>query len=100
VAIVLPYDDVDDAVAIANDNKYGLAGYVFGPDTAECLSVADRLRAGIVQINGGGSFRPDAPYGGFKYSGLGREIGEDGILDYLEASHVQFSLGPNPPRLS
>jgi len=53
------------------------------------------LRAGIVQVNGGGSLRPDAPYGGFKHSGIGREIGEDGIMDYLEASHVQFALTPS-----
>jgi aldehyde dehydrogenase (NAD+)/betaine-aldehyde dehydrogenase len=95
VAVLLSYKTVDEAIQIANDSKYGLAAYVFGPDTSECLKVADRLRAGIVQVNGGGSLRPDAPYGGFKHSGIGREIGEDGIMDYLEASHVQFALTPS-----
>ncbi|SCL20079.1 betaine-aldehyde dehydrogenase [Micromonospora pallida] len=90
VAVLLSYSDVDEAVRLANDVTYGLAAYIFGP-LQEALEVAPRLQAGIVQINGGGSMRPDAPYGGFKASGIGREIGEAGIREYLEPQHVQFA---------
>lgn len=91
VSVLFAYDDVDEAVRLANDTRYGLAGYVFGP-LPDCLRIAPRLKAGIVQINGGGSMRPDAPYGGFKSSGIGREIGEAGIREYLEPQHVQFAM--------
>jgi aldehyde dehydrogenase (NAD+)/betaine-aldehyde dehydrogenase len=91
IAVVLPYRDIDEAVRLANDVKYGLAAYIFGP-LKEALAIAPRLRSGLVQINGGGSFRPDAPYGGFKSSGIGREIGEAGIREYLEPQHVQFAM--------
>lgn len=96
--MLLSYKDVEDAVRIANDSRYGLAAYVFGPDVPAALAVANRLRAGIVQVNGGGSMRPDAPYGGFKRSGVGREIGEDGIREYLEPQHVQFAMAAPPRR--
>jgi aldehyde dehydrogenase (NAD+) len=91
VSVLLTYKDIDDAVRLANDVTYGLAAYVFGPLQA-ALQIAPRLQAGIVQINGGGSLRPDAPYGGFKSSGIGREIGEAGIREYLEPQHVQFAM--------
>jgi aldehyde dehydrogenase (NAD+) len=96
VAVLLPYKSIEEAVTIANDSKYGLAAYVFGFDLPACLQVANQMRAGVVQVNGGGSFRPDAPYGGFKNSGVGREIGEDGIRDYLEPQHVQFAITGAP----
>ena len=92
VAIALPYEDVDQAVSISNDVAYGLAGYVFGADTGECVAVASRLRAGTVTINGGGAARPEAPFGGFKQSGIGRETGEWGIQEYLEPQHIQFAV--------
>lgn len=91
VSVLLGYTDIEDAVRLANDVSYGLAAYLFGP-LQEALEVAPRLRAGIVQINGGGSMRPDAPYGGFKASGIGRELGEAGIREYLEPQHVQFAM--------
>lgn len=91
VAVLLSYKDVDEAVRLANDVRYGLAAYILGP-LQDALRVAPRLQAGIVQINGGGSLRPDAPYGGFKASGIGREIGEAGIREYLEPQHVQFAM--------
>ncbi len=91
VSVLLSYRDIDEAVRLANDVKYGLAAYIFGP-LQDCLQVAPRLQAGIVQINGGGSMRPDAPYGGFKASGIGRELGEAGIREYLEPQHVQFAM--------
>jgi aldehyde dehydrogenase (NAD+) len=93
VGVVLPYRSVDEAVAIANDSDLGLAAAVFGPNE-EAMAVAKRLRAGTVQINGGGPIRLDAPMGGFKQSGIGREYGEEGIREFLEIQHIQWAKPP------
>jgi aldehyde dehydrogenase (NAD+) len=92
IAVLLPYKDVDDAVAIANNTVYGLAANVFG-DLPSAIAVADRLRAGTVTINGGAGMRPDAPWGGYGRSGVGRELGEDGFAEFFEVQHVQWPLG-------
>jgi len=92
VGAMITYDTVDDAVRMANDSIFGLAGYVFGADLDACIAVGSRLQAGTVQINGGGGLRGDAPYGGFKHSGLGREFGEWGVREFLEPQHVQWSI--------
>jgi aldehyde dehydrogenase (NAD+)/betaine-aldehyde dehydrogenase len=92
VSVVLPYDSVDEAVAVANAVRYGLAGYVYGPDLEECHRVASRLRVGAVYVNGGGDRRADAPSGGFKMSGIGRELGQEGIGEFLEVQHIQWAL--------
>lgn len=86
VLCILPYDDVEDAVAMANDTEYGLAGYVQGAED-EARAVANRIRAGQVNINGAG---PDftAPFGGFKQSGNGREWGSHGFEEFLEVKAV------------
>ena len=91
VAVAMPYDTVDEAVAIANDSLFGLHAYVFSADLEAAQALAPRLRAGSVTINGGGGFRPDAPMGGFGVSGVGREIGWWGIHEYLEPQHVQWA---------
>jgi acyl-CoA reductase-like NAD-dependent aldehyde dehydrogenase len=88
VLSVLPYDDVDDAVRIANDTPYGLSGGVWGPDADEALAVARRLRTGQVEVNGG-SFNPLAPFGGYKQSGNGRELGRFGLEEFHETKAVQ-----------
>jgi acyl-CoA reductase-like NAD-dependent aldehyde dehydrogenase len=93
VGVLIPYDGLDDGVRKANDVDYGLAADVFSPDIASGVAVARKLRAGTVTINGGGAFRPDAPFGGFKASGIGREYGEWGVREFLEPQHVQWSLG-------
>jgi aldehyde dehydrogenase (NAD+)/betaine-aldehyde dehydrogenase len=90
VAVLLPYDEVEEAIAIANDSDYGLAASIHG-DRAEAIGLAGRLRAGGVTINGGGGTQPEAPMGGFKRSGVGREVGELGVLEFLEPQHVQWS---------
>ncbi|MFT4028860.1 MAG: aldehyde dehydrogenase family protein [Protaetiibacter sp.] len=88
VSIVMPYSNVDEAVRMANDSVFGLAAYVLGdPDRAQ--EVAGRLRAGTVSINDVGGGRPDAPTGGFKHSGIGREGGPWGVQSYLEMQHIQ-----------
>jgi aldehyde dehydrogenase (NAD+) len=91
VGVVLPYGDVDEAVEIANDTDYGLAAHVFGPDTSRCLEVASRIRAGSVFCNGVG-LRPDAPSGGMKDSGIGREQGEEGIRELMVTQTLAWKL--------
>jgi acyl-CoA reductase-like NAD-dependent aldehyde dehydrogenase len=93
VAVILPFKDTDDAIRLANDTPYGLAANVWcGDDLAEGRRVANRVRAGTVWINGGGSMRPDAPFGGYGRSGVGRELGEWGMREYLEVKHIQWRV--------
>jgi aldehyde dehydrogenase (NAD+) len=87
VLSVIPYRNEDDAVEIANSTVYGLAGAVFGePDHA--MAVARRLRTGQVDVNGG-AFNPLAPFGGYKQSGNGRELGRFGLEEFLEVKSIQ-----------
>ncbi|RSD07809.1 aldehyde dehydrogenase [Amycolatopsis eburnea] len=83
VLVVLPYDDEDDAVRIANDSEYGLSGGVWSADPAHALAVARRIRTGTVTVNGA-PIGFDGPFGGFKASGLGREYGAVGLGTYTE----------------
>jgi aldehyde dehydrogenase (NAD+) len=84
---ILGYKDLDDAVRIANDSPYGLAGQVYGADVAAATAVARRIRAGAVTVNSG-VFSAYAPGGGYKQSGLGRERGTDGIREFQEVKHI------------
>ncbi len=86
VLSILGYDDVDHAVSIANDTEYGLAGYVAGEDVEAARAVARRLRAGWVAINDGFDF--NAPFGGYKKSGNGREWGAFGFHEFLETKGI------------
>lgn len=87
VLAVLGYRDIDDAVTIANDSRYGLSGQVYGSDTAAATAVARRLRTGAVNVNTT-LFSAYAPSGGYKQSGLGRERGPDGIRAFQEIKHL------------
>jgi aldehyde dehydrogenase (NAD+) len=84
VLAVIPSDGEDDAVRIANDSIYGLSGGIFGPDPEKATAVARRIRTGTFSINGGNYFGADAPFGGFKQSGIGREMGVAGLEEFLE----------------
>jgi aldehyde dehydrogenase (NAD+) len=86
VLVIIGYDDVDDAVAIANDSNFGLGGYVSGEDIEACRAVSRKLRTGAIWVNGGFDFH--APFGGYKRSGNGREWGEFGFHEYLEVKSV------------
>lgn len=91
VGCVIPFDGVDDAVRIANDSPYGLAGGVWHPDPLVAYDVATRIRAGTITVNGGGGgFGNYGPFGGFKQSGVGRELSDYGLLEYLELKTVQW----------
>jgi betaine-aldehyde dehydrogenase len=88
VLSILPYDTEEEAVRIANDTVYGLAGGVWSGDAAHAERVARRLRTGQVDINGG-AFNPGSPFGGYKQSGVGRERGKFGMDEFLEVKSLQ-----------
>lgn len=89
VLVIIPYDSEDDAIAIANGTPYGLSGAVWSADPDRAERVAKRLRTGQVKINGG-AFNPIAPFGGYKHSGIGRELGPLGLEEYLETKALSF----------
>lgn len=94
VAVVIPFADDDQAVRIANDTRYGLAGGVWSGDPLRADAVARRLRTGMVVINGGGGgLNPASPFGGYKHSGIGREFGEYGLSEYLQHKALQWPVG-------
>lgn len=88
VLTVIAHDGDDDAVRIANDSPYGLSGTVFSGDDARAQAVASRLRVGTVNVNGGVWYSADAPFGGYKQSGIGREMGVAGFEEYLETKLI------------
>jgi len=88
VLSILPYDSEDEAIAIANDTIYGLAGGVWSADKDRAIRVARRMRTGQVDVNGG-RFNPLAPFGGYKRSGIGREFGRYGLEEYFQIKSLQ-----------
>jgi aldehyde dehydrogenase (NAD+) len=100
VLVVIPYEDEDDAVRIANDSIYGLSGAVSSPNEERAMAVARRIRTGTVGINGGVYLAPDVPFGGYRQSGLGREHGQEGFEEYLESKTVAVPVaGAGAPKL-
>ncbi|ORV41128.1 aldehyde dehydrogenase [Mycolicibacter engbaekii] len=95
VLTVIGYDDDDDAVRIANNSIYGLSGAVFGSQD-RALAVARRIRTGTFSINGGNYFSPDAPFGGYKQSGIGREMGVSGLEEFLESKTLAMPVAGAP----
>jgi aldehyde dehydrogenase (NAD+)/betaine-aldehyde dehydrogenase len=89
VLVIQPYDDVEDAVRIANDSDYGLAGGVWSGDQERAISVARRIRTGQIEINGG-AYNPLAPFGGYGQSGHGRENGRYGLEELLQVKSLQL----------
>ena len=88
VLVVIPFEDDDDAVRIANESDYALGGMVASADTARAQSIARRIHAGAVSVNGGISITGDLPFGGFKGSGMGREWGREGIEEFLDSKVI------------
>ncbi len=90
VLVVIPYDDDEDAIRIANECDYGLSGGVSSASHERALNVARRIRTGSFAINGGGWYSADMPYGGYKTSGIGRQNGIEGFQQYLETKIVAW----------
>ncbi len=88
---VLAPEHVDEAIALANDTEYGLVSYVYTGDLAQGLAVGERLDSGMVGLNRGVVSDPAAPFGGTKQSGVGREGGHEGMLEYLESKYIAVS---------
>jgi aldehyde dehydrogenase (NAD+) len=94
VGVVIPFEGEDEAVAIANDTKYGLAASVWHPKPARAYDLAKRIRAGTITINGGGGGpSPWAPFGGYKHSGIGVEFGDYGMLEFTQLKTVGWAAG-------
>jgi aldehyde dehydrogenase (NAD+) len=88
VLVVIPFEDDDDAVRIANDSIYGLSGGIMSASEERALAVARRIRTGTLAVNGGLWVGPDAPFGGYKQSGVGREMGVEGFSEFLETKTI------------
>ncbi len=97
VQVLIPYDDDEDAIRLANDSDYGLSGAVYGADSARVERIARRLRVGTLGINGGNYLAGTMPFGGYKQSGIGREGGIEGFEEYLETKAVAFRSGDAAP---
>lgn len=94
VGAVIPFDDDDEAVRIANDSCFGLSGSLWTADTGTAFAMAQRIQTGNISINGGtGGMSPWAPFGGYKRSGVGRELGADVLDDFTETKAIQFHAG-------
>ena len=92
VLVIIPHDGDDDAVRIANNSIYGLSGAVYGSEE-RALAVARRIRSGTIGVNGGAWFGPDVPFGGYKQSGVGREMGPAGLEEFLETKSLAIPVG-------
>ena len=94
VLSIIKFSKVQEAIRIANDTKYGLAAMVWTKDLNKANIVSKQLRCGTVWINTFGGFYNEAPFGGYKQSGIGRELGREGLLEYTETKHINIDLSP------
>ena len=96
VVCVLPFRDEDEAIAIANDTKFGLAGDIWSNDLRRIMKVAQGTRTGTLWVNRHLNPGPEVPFGGYKQSGLGRETGMEGLMEFLQTKHVSLQLSGSP----
>ena len=96
VMSVIPFDDEAEALRIANDTRYGLAAAVWSRDIFKCMRMVKRLQAGIVWVNHMQPTYVEAPWGGYKMSGMGRELGPWGADEYLQIKQVHINLSEQP----
>jgi aldehyde dehydrogenase (NAD+) len=92
VLAVIAYEDEEDAIRIANDSDFGLSGSVWSASEERALAVARRIRTGTINVNGGNFYGADAPFGGYKQSGIGREMGPEGFEEYLETKTIAIAV--------
>jgi aldehyde dehydrogenase (NAD+) len=88
VGVVIPFEDDEDAIRIANDSDYGLSGMVISSDSVRANRIARRIRTGTIGVNLGASIAVDLPFGGYKQSGVGKEWGMEGFDEYLETKAI------------
>ena len=101
VLTAIPFKDDADAVAIANDSQYGLAGYLWSQNVERCWAISDQLEAGMIWVNSENSRHLPAPFGGVKASGIGRDGGDWSFDFYMETKNISFALaGHQPPQLA
>jgi betaine-aldehyde dehydrogenase len=93
IACVIPFEDEADAVKLANDTPYGLSGSIWTRDGARALRVARAIDTGVLSINSNSSVRVSTPFGGFKHSGVGRELGPHALDHYTEVKNVYYATG-------
>jgi aldehyde dehydrogenase (NAD+) len=93
VLVVIPFDDDDDAVRIANDSPYGLGLGIVSADETRAFNLARRIKTGTVSLNGGVWYGADAPFGGYKSSGIGRQNGVEGFAQYTETKTIAGPVG-------
>jgi acyl-CoA reductase-like NAD-dependent aldehyde dehydrogenase len=99
VLCVLPFADEEDAISIANDTKFGLAGDLWSRSLPRIMKVAQGLRTGTVWVNRHLNPGPEVPFGGYKQSGLGRETGMEGLAEFLQTKHISLQLTDSPDRV-
>jgi aldehyde dehydrogenase (NAD+) len=90
VLVVIPFEDDEDAIRIANESLYGLSGGVASGDHERAMHIARRVRSGTISVNGGMCIAGDLPFGGYKASGIGREWGLEGIEEFLETKLIAW----------
>jgi len=93
VVTVIPFDTEDEAIALANATPYGLSGSVWSRDIGRALRTAKRLQAGVLSVNSNSSVHTEAPFGGYKMSGIGRELGMHALELYTEVKNIFIDLG-------
>jgi acyl-CoA reductase-like NAD-dependent aldehyde dehydrogenase len=96
VVTVLPFEDEADAIAQANDTDYGLSGSIWTENLSRAVRVSRAIESGNLSVNSHSSVRYTTPFGGFKQSGLGRELGPDAPLSFTETKNVFFAVEGNP----
>ena len=94
VACVIPFDDEAEAIRLANDTIYGLSGSIWTGDGGRALRVARAIDTGVISINSNSSVRVTTPFGGFKQSGVGRELGPDALDHYTDVKNVYYATEP------
>ena len=98
VVAIIPFEEESEAVSLANDTSYGLAGGIWTQDISRAIRVAKEINSGYLWINTYGGIIPETPYGGFKQSGVGKELGSEGLDEYLRVKNISIFTGDSLPR--